>query len=125
MIDSPSPPSYTKLTGRVVSTYISTGGDRCDQVKHWVRNIVSNDSFRLLTSTDYFYPDFVAELKDGRILVVEYKGAHIEPGEQEKRNIGERWGEKSNGKGLFLWAVKRDERGRDVFKQVEDKVSGK
>ena len=25
MIDSPSPPSYTKLTGRVVSTYISTG----------------------------------------------------------------------------------------------------
>lgn len=101
--------------------------DRCEQVKHWVRNYVSfsSDSFRLLTASGHFYPDFVAELKDGRILVVEYKGAHLEPGEQEKRNIGKRWEEKSGGKALFLWAVKRDEQGRDVFKQVEDKVAGK
>jgi type III restriction enzyme len=102
--------------------------DRCDQIKHWVRNYVSfsSDSFRFLTATDYFYPDFVAELKDGRILVVEYKGAHLEPGEQEKRNIGERWEEKNvDKKALFLWAVKRDDRGRDVFKQVEDKTTSR
>lgn len=31
-------------------------------------------SFWLQTSTDRFYPDFVAETLDGRMLVVEYKG---------------------------------------------------
>ena len=30
LLDPPSPPSYTKLTGRVVSTYISTGGFTLD-----------------------------------------------------------------------------------------------
>jgi hypothetical protein len=48
-------------------------------VKHWVRNVERDErfSFWLPTATDYFYPDFVAELNDGRVLVVEYKGAHL------------------------------------------------
>jgi hypothetical protein len=28
-------------------------------------------------SAGCFYPDFVCKLKDGRILVVEYKGGHL------------------------------------------------
>jgi hypothetical protein len=40
-------------------------------------------------------------------------------------NIGELWESKSNKKGLFLFAVKRDRKGRDVYKQIEDKISGK
>jgi len=50
--------------------------DQMDEVKHWVRNLERrpDTSFWLQTSTDRFYPDFVAELTDGRILVVEYKG---------------------------------------------------
>ncbi|MBI6856235.1 DEAD/DEAH box helicase family protein, partial [Pseudomonas cichorii] len=50
--------------------------DSHPKVKHWVRNIErqENCSFWLPTASDYFYPDFVAELEDGRILVVEYKG---------------------------------------------------
>ena len=32
------------------------------------------NSFWLQTSSDKFYPDFVALLNDGRVLVVEYKG---------------------------------------------------
>jgi len=50
--------------------------DFSDKVLHWVRNISGNerDSFWLHTATDKFYPDFVALLKDGRVLVVEYKG---------------------------------------------------
>ena len=31
-------------------------------------------SFWLPTSSDYFYPDFMCELVDGRLLAVEYKG---------------------------------------------------
>ena len=40
-------------------------------------------------------------------------------------NIGELWESKSNGKGLFLMAVKKDAKGRDVYKQIEDKINGK
>src|SRR3989339_137891 len=80
--------------------------DSLPEVKHWVRNISRNPefSFWLPTSTDRFYPDFVAELKDGRLLVIEYKGAHIEDSADtlEKNNIGLLWEEKSKGKGLFL-----------------------
>ncbi len=98
--------------------------DRCYQVKHWVRNLAQqpNFSFRLPLANGYFYPDFVSELKDGRVLVVEYKGAHLEEYEKEKRNVGELWEEKSQGKASFLWAVKQDNQNRDVYRQLEDKV---
>jgi type III restriction enzyme len=45
------------------------------KVKHWVRNLdTAPCGFSLATSRGRFYPDFVAELLDGRIAVVEYKG---------------------------------------------------
>jgi len=94
--------------------------EMCPRVKRWVRNV--KGMFGLPTSTDTFYPDFVAELDDGRIVVVEYKGEHLIEYEQEKKNIGELWESKSGGKALFLWAVKRDEAGRDVHRQIEDKI---
>lgn len=97
--------------------------DSHPSIKHWVRNIERYEkSFWLPTSSDKFYPDFVAELTDGRILVVEYKGEHLIEGEKEKLNIGELWEEKSNGKALFLMAVKKDDKGQDVYGQIESKV---
>jgi type III restriction enzyme len=100
--------------------------DRNMAVRCWVRNIArSPKSFKLPTATDYFYPDFVALLNDGRILVVEYKGKPYETNDdsKEKMSIGELWQSKSNGKGLFLMAVKKDSKGRDVYKQIADKVN--
>jgi type III restriction enzyme len=74
-----------------------------------VRNVERDDrfSFWLPTATDYFYPDFVAELLDGRVLVVEYKGAHLlhDPDTREKDQIGRQWEASSGGKCLFLMAV--------------------
>lgn len=102
--------------------------DRNMAVKCWVRNLSQQaNSFKLPTSTDYFYPDFSALLNDGRILLVEYKGKPYETNDdsKEKINIGELWEKESKGKGLFLFAVKLDSKGRDVYKQIEDKVSGK
>jgi type III restriction enzyme len=64
-------------------------------------------------------------LNDGRIFVVEYKGEHLVEGAQEKKNIGGLWEEKSDGTALFLMAVKRDEKGRRVYIQIDDKVRGK
>ena len=50
--------------------------DGLDEVEYWVKNLERSDySFWLQTCSDKFYPDFVVRLKDGRILVVEYKGA--------------------------------------------------
>lgn len=98
--------------------------DECEAVEYWIRNLERRgaSSFKLPVSTGNFYPDFIAKLKDGRILVIEYKGAHIEPGEQEKRIIGNLWAKSSNNKALFLWALKKDPEGRNVVQQLKAKI---
>jgi type III restriction enzyme len=83
--------------------------DRHPKVRHWVRNLPREPrySFWLPTSTDYFYPDFVCELTDGRVLVVEYKGAYLDNADTaEKERIGRLWAGTSSGKCLFLMAFK-------------------
>ena len=78
--------------------------DNHPAVKHWVRNLVTEPcGFALATSRGRFFPDFVAELNDGRIAVVEYKGAHLltDVYEIEKRQIGQLWAQKSGGKCVF------------------------
>lgn len=84
--------------------------DAMPEVKYWIRNLERQPqySFWLQTSTDKFYPDFVAKLKDGRILIVEYKGDHIDTSDdsKEKKALGELWAARSNGTCLFYWATK-------------------
>jgi type III restriction enzyme len=96
--------------------------DTFPEVKHWIRNLATRPqtSFWLPTSTDLFYPDFVAELRDGRILVIEYKGEHLADTQdtKEKRNVGQLWAGKSGGMGLFLMAEKRDAQGQDTRTQI-------
>lgn len=81
--------------------------DTWGEVDYWVRNLSREPefSFWLQTSTDKFYPDFVCKLKDGRILVVEYKNTkdyEDSADASEKRRLGELWAEKSGGKCLFV-----------------------
>ncbi|MDE0211989.1 MAG: restriction endonuclease subunit R, partial [Boseongicola sp.] len=78
-------------------------------VKFWLRNVANHPaSFWLPTARGKFYPDFVALLEDGRLMVVEYKGSHIAEGPKtaEKRTIGELWERRSDGRCLFLMAEK-------------------
>ena len=83
--------------------------DRMDEVKFWIRNPDRKpNSFWLQLPGQKFYPDFVAMLNDGRILVVEYKGAHLYESEAAKRKIGEVWAEASNGKCLFCMPTSRE-----------------
>lgn len=97
--------------------------DQNENVKRWVRNLVHPKfGFRLPLSTGFFYPDFIAELDDGRILIVEYKGDIYVHDSQQKKNVGELWEEQSNGKGLFLFAVDQDEKNRGVNRQIVDKI---
>jgi type III restriction enzyme len=77
--------------------------DGLPEVEYWVRNLVrKSGSFRLQTSKDWFYPDFVCKLTDGRVLVVEYKGAHLYADAEDKRLIGAVWAKRSRGKCLFV-----------------------
>lgn len=97
--------------------------DRHPKVKHWIRNLSQRDhaSFKLPLANNWFYPDFVVELNDGRRLVVEYKGEGYKTNDdsREKKLIGERWAKSSGGKCLFLFAVEKDDRGRDVYGQLD------
>lgn len=98
--------------------------DSLPKVKHWIRNVPRHpQAFWLPTASGRFYPDFVAELTDGRLFVVEYKGDHIAGGPKtdEKRTIGALWERTSQGKALFLMVEKQVD-GRDMRAQMMEKV---
>jgi type III restriction enzyme len=96
--------------------------DELPEVKWWVRNLERQPAhaFWLQTSTDRFYPDFVCQLHDGRVLVVEYKGGNLSTGDdaQEKKRLGELWAEKSGGRGFFAMPVDGDY--SSILKQVRE-----
>jgi type III restriction enzyme len=100
--------------------------DRLDAVKHWVRNVEQQErlSFWLPTATDYFYPDFVAELNDGRLFVVEYKGEAYATNDdsREKRAVGHAWAKASQGKAAFVMA-ELEVGGLDVSAQMERAIT--
>ena len=85
--------------------------ERMPQVKAWVRNTSQQpNSFWLQTATDKFYPDFLALLDDGRIVVVEYKGSFLSSSDdsKEKRLVGNLWADRSDGKCIFLMTENRE-----------------
>ncbi|TDX26250.1 DEAD/DEAH box helicase [Rhodovulum visakhapatnamense] len=99
--------------------------DSLPGLKFWIRNVARHpNSFWLPTATDKFYPDFVAQLDDGRLLVVEYKGALTAEGADtdEKRTIGQLWERKSGGRGLFI-VVEKTVDGMSMRDQIVGKLS--
>ena len=104
---------YTRLVGDLLPSGeefdCAVHLDRHDKVRYWIRNVDRKKSaFWLQLPHDKFYPDFVAMLTDGRILVVEYKGGHLYEAEAVKRQIGNVWAEASGGKCLFCMPTNRD-----------------
>ena len=79
--------------------------DGLPEVQWWVRNLERQPahSFWLQTSTDRFYPDFVIQLKNGKIIVVEYKGLNIATTDdsKEKDCLGKLWEQRSGGHCFF------------------------
>ena len=83
--------------------------DEQPKVRYWVRNVDRKpNAFWLQLSGARFYPDFIAMLTDGRILVVEYKGKHLAEEAREKRMVGELWAEASGGQCLFAMPTAQD-----------------
>lgn len=81
-------------------------------VATWVRNLDPalggnpRVSWWLQLANGRFYPDMVAMLVDGRCVVIEYKGEHLDDGldADEKRAIGKKWAAETGG--LFEWITK-------------------
>lgn len=100
--------------------------DVLPQVERWVRNLDQkpDHAFWLPVAWGRFYPDFVARLVDGRILVVEYKGAGFVTTEdtKAKHRVGELWERVGARKHLFLLATERDAVGRDLRSQLLFKI---
>lgn len=98
--------------------------DKNPLVEFWVRNLERNPvhAFWLPTSTDKFYPDFIAKLKDGRLLAAEYKGAHLLSNDdtKEKSNVGHLWAKKSGN--VFLLASE-GLKGKDFFDQINEVIA--
>lgn len=84
--------------------------DNLPDLKYWTRNVSCHpNSFSLSTSTDKFYPDFVALMNGERLFVIEYKGKNWAPENssdaREKQLIGEAWAKASGGKVIFVMAT--------------------
>lgn len=104
--------------------------DSLREVKYWIRNLVRRDkaSFWLPLAHRKFYPDFIVELNDGRMLVVEYKGDAYATNDdsKEKNLVGELWANSGGDKALFIMAVDKrtDSDGRDTRTQILDAING-
>lgn len=61
---------------------------------------------------------------DGRRLVVAYKGEGYKTTDdsREKNLVGERWATSSGGKCFFFFAVEKDDKGRDVYAQLDEVI---
>ncbi|WP_260680625.1 helix-turn-helix domain-containing protein [Thalassotalea sp. PS06] len=98
--------------------------DSMPEVKRWVRNLPRRDetSFSLTLGNSNIYPDFIAELHDGRILVIECKEKTDEANDDstENKHVGELHAKHSQDTCLFLRAVKKDNNGQNLLKQLKD-----
>lgn len=78
------------------------------RIEFWVRNLVRREgsSFSLQKSDGKFYPDFICQLKDGTILIVEYKGGDKwdVPKVKMDRLVGELWANMSGERCRFVMA---------------------
>jgi type III restriction enzyme len=83
--------------------------DGLPEVQFWVRNLSGKStSFRLQTSKQWFYPDFVCQLTGDRVIAVEYKGGHLWTDAEDKRAVGAVWSSRSNGRCLFVMPTEGD-----------------
>lgn len=85
--------------------------DRLPEVQFWIRNLArKTGSFRLQTSKDWFYPDFLCQLNNECVVAVEYKGKYLydTADAEEKRAIGAVWESRSGGRCRFVMPTDND-----------------
>jgi len=116
---------YRRKDGTLAEEYrCALAIERNPDVALWVRNLAHPTQFRFPTATGFTYPDFIARLKDGRIVVIEYKGEdrYDHPNNVAKRAVGELWARKYPN-GLYLMPSDTDADGRDIDQQIAHAIA--
>ncbi len=89
-------------------------------VARWIRNpsTPTQGGYWLPKSPGRFFPDFIVELRNGVIVLVEYKMGKMssDPEEKHKLAVGELWAERSKGRGRFAWVVDKN------WQEIENKL---
>ena len=72
-------------------------------------------------------PELHAELEDGRLLVVEYKGAHLFDNEnsREKRDVGAVWARLGEPRCKFVMATQAGKAGQSVADQIREVIASR
>ena len=100
--------------------------DTNPNVEFWIRNLERQEfySFWLQTSTDKFYPDFIAKLTNGVIVVIEYKGTdrYNNDDSKEKRQLGDFYAGVSKGSCRFIMLNGKDWNALKNKLSIETKV---
>ena len=98
--------------------------DCAEHILYWIRNLPNKPhSYSLPRGGGRdFFPDFMAQLDDGRVLVVEYKGGVFLDTEDSKTKnaIGEKMEEMANGKCFFLMPSQAKE--ESIAMQIKKKI---
>ena len=103
--------------------------DSSSMVRYWLRNKDSDpSSFRLPMGgkTEWFYPDFIGELVDGRLFVLEYKGELTGQSIDtvEKTAIGKLWAEQDHSRYIYATINASDTSGLTMAQQIEAALKG-
>lgn len=81
-------------------------------VARWIRNIEyeSQGGFSLPKSPGRFFPDYIVEMNNRQIVLVEYKDKDRaqSPDELHKKAVGELWAQRSEGECRFAWVAAKD-----------------
>lgn len=79
--------------------------DDSEKIDWWFRNRERGGFHLQGERRTKFYPDFIAKTKTGKIIVLEYKGKHLEGAEETewKKGIGEIWEKLGDTK--FCWVT--------------------
>ena len=99
--------------------------DSSTKVLYWLRNKDSDSaSFRLPMGgrTEWFYPDFIGELVDGRLFVLEYKGELTGQSADtiEKTAIGKLWAMQDSSRYVYATIYGSASSGLTVAQQIEE-----
>jgi len=93
--------------------------DALAEVETWVRNgVTTPDNYSLPVASGNFYPDMVAKLKDGRLLLVEPKG-RVDETDFEKERVGLKFAEASAGKVCFVMVRQNHPQGLTPEQQIK------
>lgn len=86
--------------------------DQHSKVRRWIRNLdrETQGGFCLPLSPGRFFPDFVVELENRTLIMVEYKMGKMahDPAELHKKAVGDLWAARSHSHACFAWVVNRD-----------------